>query len=151
MEKKKLLSLPRVLILLAVLVVGIQFIPVDLSNPKTSPENDFIKISKLDTETATLLRNACYDCHSNEARFPWYSHVAPVSWFLNSHIEEAREHFNFSEWGNYSDHERIGISSSCYDEIADDEMPLQSYTLMHPEARLNDAQKEKLKDLFYRE
>jgi len=151
MEKKKLITLPRILILFPVIAIGIQFIPVDLSNPKTSPENDFITLKKLDTKTATLLRNACYDCHSDQVRFPWYSHVAPVSWLLSGHVEEARNNFNFSQWGTYPEHEQIGISSSCYDEIADDEMPLKSYTLMHPDAQLTDAQKEILKDLFYQE
>ena len=89
--------------------------------------------------TRALAKRACFDCHSNETTWPWYSHVAPTSWFLQSHVDEGREHLNFSEWNK--PYRAAGKASR---EVKSGGMPLSSYLLMHPEARLSDAEKVEL-------
>ncbi|MEJ2720875.1 MAG: heme-binding domain-containing protein, partial [bacterium] len=83
-------KMKRFLIVLAVLVVAIQFVPIDRSNP---PIGENINAPAAVTR---ILRESCYDCHSNETRWPWYAYVAPVSWMLSLHVHEGRDHLNFS-------------------------------------------------------
>ncbi|HVL52068.1 MAG TPA: heme-binding domain-containing protein [Actinomycetota bacterium] len=89
--------------------------------------------------TAQLVDNACYDCHSNETRWPWYSHVAPVSWFVYRDVIEGREDLNFSEMGR-EDNE----TAKAAETVEDGEMPPLRYVVNHPEARLDDREREAL-------
>ena len=89
--------------------------------------------------TRALAVRACFDCHSNETHWPWYSHVAPASWMLQNHVDEGRETLNFSEWNR--GHQEAGEAG---DEVRDGEMPPRSYLLLHPEARLSAAEKDAL-------
>ena len=100
-------------------------------------------------QTRELAARACFDCHSNESKWPWYSNVAPVSWFVYHHVEDGREHLNFSDWENSSGHghgdegeEDLGEEIS--EVIKEGEMPLPSYLPLHPEAQLSDAETEQL-------
>lgn len=88
-------------------------------------------------ETRALFVRACADCHSNQTRWPWYSHVAPVSWFVVHDVDEGRAHFNVSEWGR--DRRNEGDEAAAM--LLSGEMPLQAYTLVHPEARLTPEEK----------
>ncbi|MCB0528608.1 MAG: heme-binding domain-containing protein [Lewinellaceae bacterium] len=135
MNRKRLL-----LILLAVLVL-IQFIRIDRSIPETDPKQDFAYAARPPAEVLTLIRDACYDCHSYETKYPWYSQVAPVSWWLKGHINEGREHFNFSTLGILDPHDLDGALESAAEVVREGEMPLRSYTWAHPEARLSDEQR----------
>jgi hypothetical protein len=145
---KKFFTFKRTIIILIVLLAGIQLIPVDFKNPPIKPENDIIAVEKIDSVTAVILKDACYDCHSNETVYPWYSKVAPVSWWLYSHIEEGREEVNFSEWGTYKEKKKSAALTDSYEDIDDGEMPMWSYTLAHPKADLTDIQKERLMKIF---
>ena len=89
--------------------------------------------------TRALAKRACFDCHSNETTWPWYSHVAPISWFLQSHVEEGRQRLNFSEWNK-----PYRAATKASREVKNGGMPLSSYLLMHSEARLGDAEKAEL-------
>jgi hypothetical protein len=90
------------------------------------------------------LRRACYDCHSNETRWPWYSRIAPASWLIGRHVELARQRLNFSEWNEYASDP--GTEIRKLDEIADamsrGDMAPWYYRVLHPEARLNRKQRE---------
>ncbi|MHC4450834.1 MAG: heme-binding domain-containing protein [Planctomycetota bacterium] len=126
----------RIGILILVALVAIQFIPVGkgITNP------DITKQVKWDSpRTEELARRACYDCHSNETKWPWYAHIAPVSWLITHDVHEAREHLNFSEW----DREQDDADEAAH-EVEEGEMPLQIYTLLHPDARLGEAAKAQL-------
>jgi hypothetical protein len=90
-------------------------------------------------ETRTLAVRACFDCHSNQVRWPWYSHVAPVSWLVQYDADEAREHLNFSEWDRPQKD-----ADEAAEEVAEGEMPLWYYLPLHPEARLTDAERRQL-------
>lgn len=126
-------------IAVAVLVL-IQLVPVDRSNPPVTaalhPEG----------EVGEVLRAACMDCHSNETVWPWYSRVAPVSIFLARHVEEGREHLNLSTFGEADLREQDHMLEEVVEVLEEGEMPLRSYALGHPEARLTDAQRRLLMD-----
>ncbi len=134
----------QLFIVLCILLLIIQLKKIDKVNPPITALKDFINIEKPNAEIAPLIRVACYDCHSNETTYPWYSNVAPISWWLKSHIDEGREHLNFSEWANYDSSEQTHIINECIELIEKGAMPLKSYTITHAEARLSKEQKEVL-------
>jgi mono/diheme cytochrome c family protein len=128
-----------ILIVIAVLVGGfvlIQLVPYgrDHTNPPVtgSPQWDSAR-------TEQLARAACFDCHSNETAWPWYSNVAPVSWLLQRHVDEGRARLNFSEWGSgrQETEHMVGL-------VREGEMPPWDFKLLHPEARLSDAEQQEL-------
>lgn len=128
------------LIGLVLVLVLIQFIPVDRTNPPVTAE-----INAPD-EVKSILRNSCYDCHSNETDWRWYTYVAPVSWLTASDVHEARGKVNFSEWGNLTPKKQAKKTEEIWDEIEKNGMPLKIYVLMHPEVALSLAEKETIKN-----
>ena len=90
-------------------------------------------------ETRALAVRACFDCHSNETRWPWYSHVAPASWLVQRDVNQGRQALNFSEWQRT--YKEAGESAET---VSEGEMPLQTYVLMHPSARLSLAERRAL-------
>jgi hypothetical protein len=124
------------LVSIAVVFAAIQVIPVSHSNPPEASHPD------APAAIVTLLKRACYDCHSNEARWPWYSFVAPVSWVVSHHVSEARRRLNFSEWDAYaSDPDTASHKlAEIADQVANGKMPPWYYRAMHPEGRLNRAE-----------
>ena len=124
----------------AIVIFGaaIQFVPVARTNPPVTGD------IPAPPEIKTLLRNACYDCHSHETVWPWYSRVAPASWLVAHDVEEGREHLNFSTWTDYKPLKRSVLLADAAEEIDEGEMPLAPYVWMHPNARLTDEQKEQL-------
>lgn len=127
-----------------------QLIPIDQSNPEIRPEAEFLTQVEVSDEVVQLLKTACYDCHSNETVWPDYSKYAPVSWIVYHHVDEGREHVNFSEWSEYSPRAKDHILKECIEELEDDKMPLSDYVLMHPEASLDAQEKQLLMDFFQR-
>lgn len=140
MKRKLIISIPIVIIAL------IQFIRIDTFNPEINANNDFLNVTAAPIEISTILKNTCYDCHSNQTKYPWYSNLAPVSWMLKNHINEGREHVNFSKWGDYSIGKQISLKEECVEEIQDNQMPLKSYTLIHTKAKLTSESKQMLVD-----
>jgi len=123
----------KVLYGIGILLVLIQFFQIDRTNPPITAE------PKWDSaDTRELARKACFDCHSNESKYPFYAYIAPFSWLVKNHIEEGRENLNFSEWKNDVDIDEIA------DEVNNDEMPLWDYKLMHSESRLTESEKNRL-------
>ncbi|MBK7939990.1 MAG: heme-binding domain-containing protein [Lewinellaceae bacterium] len=128
------------LIVTAVLLLS-QLIRIDKTNPPVDPKLDFQAAAHPPAEVLSLIRGACYDCHSDEIRYPWYSNVAPVSWWLKGHINEAKEHFNFSTLGILKPEDLKWALGTAAEELRKGNMPLGSYTWMHREARLSDEQR----------
>jgi mono/diheme cytochrome c family protein len=123
----------KILLILVVLLIVIQFIPYgkDHTNPAVIAE------PKWDTpKTRELFMKACVDCHSHETTWPSYSNVAPISWIVYHHVVDGREHFNVSAWG----HQKKNKGKDAAEEVEEGEMPLTSYLLAHPEAKLTDAE-----------
>ena len=121
----------------AALLAAIQFVPVARTNPPVQAD------VSAPPAVASILRRACYDCHSNETRWPWYSRVAPVSWWLAEHVEDGRKDLNFSEWPVFDFEEQVDTLSDIREQVGERKMPLASYQLGHPEARL-DAEERKV-------
>lgn len=127
------------LALFAIFVI-IQFFRIDKTNPEVIAENDFLYAVGASDDVAQIIKTSCYDCHSNTSKYPWYSNVAPVSWWLKDHINEAREELNFSEWETYNITKKANILEEAIEEVEEGEMPLSSYTLTHGDAKLNPEQ-----------
>ncbi len=102
---------------------------------KTNPPAEGALVTPPEIEN--LMRRACYDCHSNETVWPWYSNVAPVSWMIGRDVKEGREELNFSRWGAYDDAKKIKKLKKTAKESTKGEMPPWYYVLAHPEARLS--------------
>lgn len=136
----------KIIIGLIVVVVLIQFIRIDKTNPPAEPQQDFIVITQPPAEIVFLLKESCYDCHSNETNYPWYFNVAPISWWAKDHVNDGRKHLNYSTWGTYKKERKEHKLDEMYSEVEEGEMPLTSYTLMHGAAKLTPGQKTALLD-----
>ena len=148
MQKSNRFSLKKIVIGIVFFVLVIQFFRIDKINPPMKPEMDFIKITHTPITVGTILKTSCYDCHSNESAYPWYTNVAPFSWWIKHHINEGREKLNFSEWGSYTSKKTDHKLEECIEQIQEGEMPMSSYLLVHKEATLNKEQKQLLMDWF---
>lgn len=124
---------------LIVALIGAQLVPLDRSNPPVTGEID------APAEVMTILRKACYDCHSNEVNWPWYSKVAPMSFSVVHHVDEGREYMNFSEWDKLTPEKRAYKISECWEMVEEGEMPLSEYLWFHSEAELTPEDMEVLK------
>jgi hypothetical protein len=129
-----------IFIVIVVLFVGIQFVPVSKTNPPVTGE------IKAPEDVMQILRTSCYDCHSNEVKWPWYSNIAPASWLVVYDVNEAREHMNFSEWQSYSAEDQAEDIEEIWEEIEEGEMPLWYYLIAHSEAELSENDKETIKN-----
>lgn len=138
----------KIFYILLLAFVVIQFFQIDKTNPPVDESQDFLKINNTPEAIATQIKASCYDCHSNESKYPWYSNIQPVAWFLKHHIDEGREELNFSEFGTYTAKRQAHKLDECSELIEKDEMPLSSYTIIHKDAVLDANQKELLLNYF---
>lgn len=138
----------KILVIVLVAFVMIQFFPIDKTNPPVDKGMDFIGIKNIKPEIASTIRTSCYDCHSNETKYPWYSSIAPTSWWLKNHIDEGRSHLNFSIFATYEPKRQIHKMEECVEMLEKHEMPLESYYLGHQDAKLTDAQRQELIKYF---
>jgi len=123
-------------------LVVIQFFPTDKNESYTIPETDFVLVNKVPSEIENQLMQSCYDCHSNNTVYPWYSKIQPAAWFLEDHIKEGKAELNFNEWDNYSDRRKKSKLRSIIKQMENGEMPLDSYTLIHRDAIFSKEEKE---------
>jgi Haem-binding domain len=117
--------------------VGLQFVRPARTNPAFDPSQTIQARLNLPPEVATILDRSCRDCHSYETRWPWYSNVAPASWFLVDHVNEGRENLNLSEWGSLDNRRSSNKLEEICDEVKIGAMPMASYTWIHWSARLS--------------
>jgi hypothetical protein len=132
----------RILLVVIVLLVVIQFIPNKLPQAAEGNKDDIMVSGQLKSDIANIIKTSCYDCHSNHTHFPWYSRVAPVSWLIASDVKEGRRKLNFSEWGSYDKRHKITKLGNIKEQVKGNEMPLFIYTVIHVKAKLNDSQKD---------
>lgn len=130
----------KILLLLLVAFIVIQFFQIDKTNPAVDQKQDFITMYKPTAEIASKIKASCYDCHSNVSEYPWYSNIQPAGWYLKNHIEDGKRHLNFSEFGTYSPKKQAHKLEESYELIEKGEMPLSSYTLIHKDAVLTEAE-----------
>ena len=123
-----------------IIFVFIQFFrPVKNQSTKAAPD-DISRLYAIPANVQTILQSACYDCHSNNTRYPWYADMQPVAWFLADHIKEGKQALNFNEYGGYSLKRQWNKLKRMKEQITSGKMPLRSYTLLHADARLTVAQ-----------
>lgn len=120
---------------IAAVFLALQFVPVERSNPPATTA------LTAPPEVAALLERACYDCHSHATKWPWYSRLAPVSFWVVRHVEDGRRHLNFSRWPILDPEAQEHLLRDIGREVEEGEMPLRSYTFGHPEARLTDEER----------
>ena len=130
-----------ILLTLVIVFVGIQAVRPDLTNPPVDPAH---AIRNVPPHVDAILRRSCYDCHSNETRWPWYAQVAPVSWLLKDDVNEGRNELSFSEFAAYSPKRTARKAKEICDEVKEGEMPMKTYVALHPDAKLSAADQQAL-------
>jgi len=135
------------LVFLAVSLLA-QFLQPDRTAPTSLPGSDLIALTMPRDSVAGLLRAACYDCHSNSTTYPWYSYITPVNFWLERHVDEGRDELNLSEWGAHKEKWQRHKAREAVEMLQDGSMPPDSYTLLHGEARLDEAERRELIALF---
>ena len=130
----------KIIIGLLVLFVAAQFIRPEKNLSATASPTDIETKHPVPAEVKALMKRACYDCHSNNTHYPWYSEIQPVAWWLASHVNDGKEHLNFSEFASYSVKRTVSKLEQISETVSQQAMPLPSYTWAHPEARLTPAE-----------
>jgi hypothetical protein len=126
------------LIVLLLFFVAAQFKRPAKSNPPIEQSQTIEAHTQMTPPVAAILDRSCNDCHSNKTRWPWYSNVAPVSWFVIGHVDEARQVMNLSEWGRRDPGLQSKKLQQICEQVTDREMPLSSYTPLHSGSKLSD-------------
>lgn len=126
----------------------IQFIPVDRANKPVDQKLNFVVSQKTPEKIKELIKGACYDCHSDETVYPKYAYIAPLSWSVKSHINEGREHLNFSIWETYNKDLKTNMLTKSIQTIQAKTMPMPGYIVYHKEANLSEAEKTLLINYF---
>ncbi|MCH2021260.1 MAG: heme-binding domain-containing protein [Saprospiraceae bacterium] len=134
MKKRILYSILMILILL-------QFIQIDKSPIPIESSETFANQMNPPDEILAALKIACYDCHSNETKYPWYTYVAPVSFWIRGHIKNGRNALNFSTWNNLNEKDKKHALHECGEMIEDNHMPPKGYVRMHKKAHWNESLK----------
>ncbi|MFY8024396.1 MAG: heme-binding domain-containing protein [Sediminibacterium sp.] len=138
MIKKLLLAL------LVVLLVLQAFRPE--KNNSGNKENDISSLYPVPTNVEQILTKACNDCHSNNTVYPWYAEIQPVAWWLDDHVKDGKKHLNFNEFASYKLAKQYHKLEEVFDEVKGGEMPLESYTVVHGDAKLTEAERSVLMD-----
>src|SRR5580704_2539800 len=126
-------------ILIALGAVAIAAVGGSLIHPFGPPtaaaaNQTIFRDAQVEPETLALVQRACQNCHSQNTEWPWYSHVAPVSWLLARDVQQARAHMNLSQWQDYSADDRLRLLSAIGSAVRNLAMPPQRYLFLHPEA-----------------
>lgn len=134
-----------VIAVFAVLVI-IQFIRSEKNSQPGPQPNAIFEHYPAPDQVQAIVKKACYDCHSNNTNYPWYANVQPIAWWINDHVEDGKRHLNFSEFATYKPKKAKHKLEEVFEEVEKHEMPLESYTWIHPEARLTAEEQKMLID-----
>ncbi|HEX7755037.1 MAG TPA: heme-binding domain-containing protein [Niabella sp.] len=136
----------KILLVLLIILIGIQFIrPAKNRHPGSQPNAAAVNYP-VPAALDTILKKACYDCHSNNTVYPWYNRIQPVYWVLDNHIRNGKRHLNFDEFTNLPAWKQYHKLDEVIEQVKENNMPLDSYTWIHKEAVLSDAQKKEIYD-----
>lgn len=134
----------KIIIIILVFIVVIQFIKPEKNQSLKTQVNNIERKFNIPSNTATILKSTCYDCHSNNTSYPWYANIQPVAWWLDHHIDDGKKHLNFDEFLTYSLKKQDHKLEELIESQTDQWMPLESYTLIHKDAHLTDEQRKSL-------
>ena len=132
----------KILLAILIVLVGIQFIQPARNQSGQVLTTDMARMYKMPDTVQAILKSACNDCHSNNTNYPWYTYLQPVGWMLANHIRHGKKELNFNEFGSYTARRQRSKLKAIANQVKDGEMPLNSYTLMHKDARLTREQKQ---------
>jgi hypothetical protein len=136
----------RILLYLVIAAAAIQLYRPAKTNPSELPERNIKAVLQVMPPVDAILSHSCNDCHSYKTVWPWYTNVAPVSWFVISDVNDGRRHLNFSEWAQYTPERQQGKLSQICEEVEQGEMPLKQYTWIHTETPLDSNQRKTVCD-----
>lgn len=134
--------LKKILVFLLVVLVIIQFFRPKKNTSTTTPAHNISVVYSTPDSVKQLLQVGCYDCHSNNTRYPWYAEIQPVAWWLDNHIRDGKKELNFDEFSTFSPRRQYNKLKKTIDLVKKDEMPLSSYTWIHKDAIFNENQKQ---------
>ena len=132
----------KILLAILIVLIVIQFIQPARNKSGQVLATDMAAMYKMPDTVQAILKTACYDCHSNNTNYPWYTYVQPVGWMLANHIRNGKEELNFSEFGSYTARRQRSKLKAIANQVKDGDMQLYSYTIMHKSARLTEEQKQ---------
>ena len=136
--------LKKILLGLLTIFLISQLFPANLPEVTLENPSDLISNNDVPKEIESMLRTTCYDCHSNETVYPWYSYVSPVKFLVSKDTRKGRKHLNFSEWEDYSKADKLEVLDEISEEVGEGEMPMKIYPIVHPDAKLSDVDREVL-------
>ncbi len=125
--------------LLIALIIA-QFFRPDKNEGDLTSITAFVEETKPSEEVQVILKNTCYDCHSNFTRYPWYNSITPINYWMADHVDHGKDELNFSDWANYSLKRKEHKMEEVYEEVEEKHMPLDSYTWTHRDANLSDEE-----------
>lgn len=131
----------KILLLLLAALVIIQFFRPEKNISGGAPANHVSTVFKVPENVQAIFEKSCYDCHTNNTRYPWYANVQPVAWWLNDHVKEGKKEINFDEFATYVPRRQYKKLEEIIEQVKEGEMPLSSYTVIHREAALSSEQK----------
>ena len=127
----------KILLAVLVLFLAIQFIQPSHNTSGELLATDITKKLNIPDKILDIFKNSCYDCHSNDTRYPWYVYIQPMGWIMANHIKEGKENLNFSDFGSYSLRKQANKLRAIETSVKDGSMPISSYTIMHTDAKLS--------------
>jgi len=133
--------LRKIIFILLIILVVIQFIRPGKNISATKAANDITAYFPVPDKTLTILKRSCYDCHGNNTIYPWYFNIQPVGWWMQQHVNDGKHELNFSEFGSYTAKKQVHTLGGIIGQVKKDQMPLDSYLWIHKDAKLNDAEK----------
>lgn len=131
----------KILLAILIVLIVIQFVQPARNTSGQVLQTDIVKVFNVPQSTQAVFKKACYDCHSNNTRYPWYANVQPIGWLLARHVKEGKAELNFSEFGSYSSRRQANKLRAIENSVKDGTMPLSSYLLLHKDARLTETDK----------
>lgn len=146
---RKKIMMKKIGIGLLIIFIGIQFYRPNKNKQLETTLDDFLLSEKAPKKVSILIKNSCYNCHSNKTNYFWYDNIAPASWFVDNHIKEAKEHLNFSTWATLDNRDKAGVISEIAVNITENKMPLPSYTMIHSDAKLSEKDKQQVLNWLY--
>lgn len=132
-------------LLILILIVLIQVVQPTKNKSEGPSEDDISKVYAMPKDLHQTLVHKCYDCHSNNTRYPWYFNIQPIGWWLAAHVHDAKEHLNFSTFRNYTSARKANKLEDLLEVVEDGSMPIKSYVTFHPESVLTKEDQEAIK------